>query len=60
MKINPCRYCKGTCFIKWEGGEHECTSCNGIGIDGNSRGLIIFMLLWILTTVAAAIYLIRN
>lgn len=34
IPTNPCRYCKGAARIKWEGGEHECASCNGTGIDG--------------------------
>jgi hypothetical protein len=32
---HPCRYCKGTARINGVlEGEHDCTSCNGTGIDG--------------------------
>lgn len=43
MKTNPCRYCHGTARITYRHPtraafmDHECTSCNGTGIDGDPR-----------------------
>lgn len=47
IPTNPCRYCKGAARIKWEGGEHECTSCNGTGIDGEPLALLYIIAIWI-------------
>ena len=42
IPTNPCRYCKGTTRIKGDFPEHECTSCNGTGIDGDPfYGLVV-------------------
>jgi len=51
----PCRYCKGTTRIRYtmrgQTYEHECTSCNRTGIDGDPGvGLvvvIVFLLIFI-------------
>lgn len=49
MKTNPCRYCHGSrqiTFTREDGAKlvHECTSCNGTGIDGDPRLLFCFMI----------------
>jgi hypothetical protein len=55
IPTNPCRYCKGTARIKGDFGEHECTSCNGTGIDGEPfyglLALIGFMLVMALVAI---------
>lgn len=58
MKTNPCRYCKGTARITFRHPTrdaicgHECTSCNGTGIDGNPRWAIGIMLLSVVVGLA--------
>lgn len=55
-----CRYCKGTRVIRYRspGGSqmvHECTRCNGTGIDGDPRWLLgIFLLIFVLGVSALA------
>lgn len=53
---HPCRYCKGTARIQHSvEGSHECTSCNGTGIEGSpGQGLLVilaFLLIVILIVV---------
>ncbi len=44
----PCRYCHGTSRITgYLEGEHECTSCNGTGVDGEPAWLVIYLILFI-------------
>lgn len=51
METKPCRYCKGTARITYRHPirdtvhGHDCTSCNGTGIDGDPRGALVVLLL---------------
>lgn len=52
----PCRYCHGKAKNNgYPEGEHECTSCNGTGMDGEPAYLVIYLLLFVAAVVIGTI-----
>lgn len=44
MKTKQCKQCLGTGYNYSVGGSPYCTSCNGTGIEGEPRGLMIYII----------------